>query len=260
MQGASKAAAKRAVGSAADALLREEGDRRAKTKFGARRRHDDGGDELALHAAAGAGALRACGAQERAVPHRRRLPPGDERGVRPDARQDAELRQARGGGAHLRQRVLPAGGVRAQPQLVHDGALAGRDGHQHQPEGRRVVPQRLPRGQQLLGMDHDGACCAPLAAALALADHLHQPEHFKLAGYQTFGGGKTFHPGSPKNWDEPTSWTPNATVDEGYDERLAAAAAAAAVAAAVAAAAADHLPRAATFPSATSSSPTRAGL
>lgn len=26
------------------------------------------------------------------------------------------------------------------------------------------------------------------------------PEHFKKAGFTTLGGGKTFHPGQPKNW------------------------------------------------------------
>jgi iduronate 2-sulfatase len=34
------------------------------------------------------------------------------------------------------------------------------------------------------------------------------PEAFKVAGYTTTGLGKTFHPGSPKNWDQPRSWSP----------------------------------------------------
>jgi hypothetical protein len=33
------------------------------------------------------------------------------------------------------------------------------------------------------------------------------PEHFKQNGFMTLGGGKTFHPRHPLNWDEPTSWT-----------------------------------------------------
>lgn len=33
------------------------------------------------------------------------------------------------------------------------------------------------------------------------------PEHFKLNNWTTLGGGKTFHPNHPKNWDEPTSWS-----------------------------------------------------
>ena len=33
------------------------------------------------------------------------------------------------------------------------------------------------------------------------------PEHFKKSNFTTLGGGKTFHPNHPKNWDEPTSWT-----------------------------------------------------
>eukprot|EP01052_Picozoa_sp_SAG31_P037124 SAG31_NODE_4744_length_2986_cov_1.698995_2_plen_198_part_00 len=33
------------------------------------------------------------------------------------------------------------------------------------------------------------------------------PQHFKDAGYLTMGGGKTFHPGHPANWDEPRSWS-----------------------------------------------------
>ena len=33
------------------------------------------------------------------------------------------------------------------------------------------------------------------------------PEHFKNAGFLTLGGGKTFHPNHPENWDEPHSWS-----------------------------------------------------
>lgn len=34
------------------------------------------------------------------------------------------------------------------------------------------------------------------------------PQHFKNEGYSpVLGGGKTFHPGHPKNYDEPLSWT-----------------------------------------------------
>ena len=33
------------------------------------------------------------------------------------------------------------------------------------------------------------------------------PEHFKNTGYTTLGGGKTYHPGHPPNWDEPLSWS-----------------------------------------------------
>lgn len=33
------------------------------------------------------------------------------------------------------------------------------------------------------------------------------PQVFKEAGWITAGVGKTFHPGSPKNWDSPKSWT-----------------------------------------------------
>ena len=33
------------------------------------------------------------------------------------------------------------------------------------------------------------------------------PQHFKLNNFTTLGGGKTFHPGNPKNWDEPRSWS-----------------------------------------------------
>ena len=29
------------------------------------------------------------------------------------------------------------------------------------------------------------------------------PQHFKERGYLTLGGGKTFHPGRPPNWDQP---------------------------------------------------------
>eukprot|EP00051_Salpingoeca_urceolata_P009679 m.117620 g.117620 ORF g.117620 m.117620 type:complete len:544 (+) comp16405_c0_seq1:48-1679(+) len=33
------------------------------------------------------------------------------------------------------------------------------------------------------------------------------PGHFKAAGYTVLGGGKTFHPNSPKDFDNPRSWT-----------------------------------------------------
>ena len=33
------------------------------------------------------------------------------------------------------------------------------------------------------------------------------PQHFKNSGWLTLGGGKTFHPSHPKNWDEPKSWS-----------------------------------------------------
>ena len=33
------------------------------------------------------------------------------------------------------------------------------------------------------------------------------PEHFKNNGYTTLGGGKTYHPNHPPNWDEPLSWS-----------------------------------------------------
>ncbi|KAJ8605700.1 hypothetical protein CTAYLR_010147 [Chrysophaeum taylorii] len=33
------------------------------------------------------------------------------------------------------------------------------------------------------------------------------PEHFKNHGYVTLGGGKTFHPNLPPNYDEPYSWS-----------------------------------------------------
>ena len=33
------------------------------------------------------------------------------------------------------------------------------------------------------------------------------PEHFTRQNYTTLGGGKTFHPTFPPNWDEPRSWS-----------------------------------------------------
>ena len=38
-------------------------------------------------------------------------------------------------------------------------------------------------------------------------DWISLPEHFKNSGYTTLGGGKTYHPNSPPNWDEPKSWS-----------------------------------------------------
>ena len=34
------------------------------------------------------------------------------------------------------------------------------------------------------------------------------PEHFMRSNWTTWGGGKTFHPKHPPNFDEPRSWTP----------------------------------------------------
>ena len=36
------------------------------------------------------------------------------------------------------------------------------------------------------------------------------PQYFKLHGFLTLGGGKTFHPNLPPNYDEPLSWSPDA--------------------------------------------------
>lgn len=33
------------------------------------------------------------------------------------------------------------------------------------------------------------------------------PQHYKNNGYLTLGGGKTYHPGHPKNYDQPHSWS-----------------------------------------------------
>ena len=38
-------------------------------------------------------------------------------------------------------------------------------------------------------------------------DWVSLPEHFKNSGYTTLGGGKTYHPGHPPNYDEPKSWS-----------------------------------------------------
>ena len=32
------------------------------------------------------------------------------------------------------------------------------------------------------------------------------PQFFKQHGYLTLGGGKTFHPGVPPDYDQPLSW------------------------------------------------------
>ena len=43
------------------------------------------------------------------------------------------------------------------------------------------------------------------------------PEHFKQHNFSTLGGGKTFHPGDPPNFDYPTSWDRSPTDPEsGY--------------------------------------------
>lgn len=35
------------------------------------------------------------------------------------------------------------------------------------------------------------------------------PQHFKQHGYLTLGGGKTYHPGKPPDYDAPRSWSPD---------------------------------------------------
>ena len=48
------------------------------------------------------------------------------------------------------------------------------------------------------------------------------PGHFKKSGFTTLGGGKTFHPNNPKNFDYPRSWSTdmannsNTTTGQGY--------------------------------------------
>ncbi len=38
-------------------------------------------------------------------------------------------------------------------------------------------------------------------------DWISLPQHFKEHGFTTLGGGKTYHPNKPPNWDEPKSWS-----------------------------------------------------
>ena len=47
------------------------------------------------------------------------------------------------------------------------------------------------------------------AAGLPGARWVTLPQHFKEAGWTTLGGGKTFHPDFPADWDEPRSWSPD---------------------------------------------------
>lgn len=42
------------------------------------------------------------------------------------------------------------------------------------------------------------------------------PQAFKLAGYNTTGAGKTYHPGKPANWDYPKSWTETPGINPAY--------------------------------------------
>ena len=42
------------------------------------------------------------------------------------------------------------------------------------------------------------------------------PSHFKQSGYTTLGGGKTFHPNAPKNFDYPRSWNNDMSTNHGY--------------------------------------------
>ena len=44
-------------------------------------------------------------------------------------------------------------------------------------------------------------------AAAAGPSWVSHPQHYKEHNYLTLGGGKTYHPGRPKNWDEPYSWS-----------------------------------------------------
>jgi len=46
------------------------------------------------------------------------------------------------------------------------------------------------------------------------------PEMFKLNGYNVTGCGKTFHPGHPKNWDQPRSWTEGLDPGYGFNQGL----------------------------------------
>ena len=49
---------------------------------------------------------------------------------------------------------------------------------------------------------------AAVCAAAPLCNRASFAQEAAAQGYTTTGLGKTFHPGSPKNWDQPKSWTP----------------------------------------------------
>ena len=56
-------------------------------------------------------------------------------------------------------------------------------------------------------------CVGPCQVVMHVADVTHAqnwtslPQAFKEAGYFTTGVGKSFHPNSPPNFDQPLSWT-----------------------------------------------------
>ena len=49
------------------------------------------------------------------------------------------------------------------------------------------------------------------------SDWITTPGHFKASGWLTLGGGKTFHPGSPPNFDYPESWSNDTGYPPYYD-------------------------------------------
>ena len=66
---------------------------------------------------------------------------------------------------------------------------------------------RRPSRTRVFDNDADFRKSGMDASGKAGADWITCPEHFKQSGWTTLGGGKTFHPGHPSNFDEPTSWS-----------------------------------------------------
>ena len=74
---------------------------------------------------------------------------------------------------------------------------------------RCVVTGRRPAHTMVFENDADFRQIGLDSGGLPGKQWVTLPEFFKKAGFTTLGGGKTFHPNHPKDFDVPTSWTTN---------------------------------------------------
>eukprot|EP00041_Stephanoeca_diplocostata_P018690 m.394486 g.394486 ORF g.394486 m.394486 type:complete len:123 (-) comp21088_c0_seq42:253-621(-) len=84
----------------------------------------------------------------------------------------------------------------AQSGLVFDNAYCQQA--VCSPSRNSFMSGRRPDDTKMFG-NYAGSFRDVLPSAITM------PEHFKVHGYLTAGGGKTFHPNSPPNWDQPFS-------------------------------------------------------
>jgi hypothetical protein len=75
------------------------------------------------------------------------------------------------------------------------------------PSRASFMTSRRPHHTRVFGNGADFRVEGLDASGTAGANWVTMPQHFLLHGYTTLGGGKTYHPDYPPNWDGPRSWS-----------------------------------------------------